>query len=67
MEVEVSHVPEENQPKTLCEEYSSFMEEIHQITKVQDEIENCTVKKEVSLLEATRKSSIKTGKYSKKL
>ena len=55
MVVEVSHEPEENQPKTLSEEFASFMEERHQTSKVQDEIESCIVKKEMSLFEATKK------------
>ena len=55
MVVEVSHDPEENQPKTLSEEFASFTEERHQTTKVQDEIESCIVKKEMSLFQATKK------------
>ena len=55
MTVEVSHDPEENQPKTLAEEFASFMEERHQTTKVQDEVESSIVKKEMSLFEATKK------------
>ena len=53
--VEVSHDPEENQPKTLSAEFASFMEKKHQITKVQDKVKSSIVKKEMSLLEATKK------------
>ena len=55
MVVEDSHDPEENQLKTLSEEFASFTEERHQNTKVQDEIESFIVKKEMSLFEATKK------------
>ena len=53
--VEVSHDLEKNQPKTLSEESTSFIEERHQTTKVQDEVESCIVKKQMSLFEATTK------------
>ena len=55
MAVEVSHQPEENQPKTPSEEFASFMEERHQTTKVHDKVESCIVKKEMSFFEATKK------------
>ena len=55
MAVEVSHDPEENQPKTLSEEFASFMEKRHQTTKVQVKVESSIVKKEMSLFEATEK------------
>ena len=53
--VEVSYGLEKNQPKTLSEEYASFIEERHQTAKVQDKVESCIVKKEMSLFEATKK------------
>jgi len=53
--VEVSHDLEKNRPKTLCEEFASFIEERHHTTKVQDEVESCFVEKEISLFEATKK------------
>jgi len=52
--VEVSHDLEKNRPKTLCEEFASFIEERHHTTKVQDEVESCIVKKEMSLSEVTK-------------
>ena len=55
MAVDVSHDPEENQPKNLFEQFASFMEERHQTTKVQNEIESSIVKKEMNLFEATKK------------
>ena len=53
--VVLSHNLEKNQPKTLSEEFPSFLEEKHQTTKVQDEVESCFVEKEISLFEATKK------------
>jgi len=43
--VEVSHDLEKNEPKTVFEEFASFIEKRHQTTKVQDEVESCIVKK----------------------
>ena len=53
--VEVSHDLAKNQAETLSEEFASFIEERHQTTKVQDEVESCIVKKEMGLFEATKK------------
>ena len=55
MAVVLSHNLEKNQPKTLSEEFPSFMEERHQTTKVKNEVESCFVEKEMSLFEATKK------------
>ena len=62
MVVEVSHDLDKNQQKTLSEEFASFIEERHQTTKVQEEVESCIVKKKLpssSDETQTRKSASK--------